>query len=100
MTQPDAATQDPAAPPTEVEQLVIDVWSEVLGRDRIGVHEDFFELGGQSLQVVRVINKIQQLTGVELDSRAFFEAPTAAGLAEHLLERFAELDDAEAGGEA
>lgn len=96
MTPSDTDAQDPSTSPTEVEQLIIDIWCEVLGRDRIGVRDDFFELGGQSLHVARVVNQVQLRTGVELDLRAFFEAPTAADLAEHLLERFAALEHAEA----
>lgn len=96
MTQSGTDAQDPSAPPTEVEQLIIDIWSEVLGRDGIGARDDFFELGGQSLHVYRVVNQVQLRTGVELDLRAFFETPTAAGLAEHLLEQFATLEDTEA----
>ncbi|MDM4719725.1 phosphopantetheine-binding protein [Micromonospora sp. WMMA1363] len=100
MTQPDNvdlsdAVQPYIAPRTEVEHLIADVWAEALGRDRIGVHDDFFDLGGQSLQVTRVINRIQLLTGLEVDLRAFFEAPTVAGLADHVLEQFAALPESE-----
>lgn len=100
MTLPDDADlldadRDHVAPRTEIELLVADVWAEVLGRERIGAHDDFFELGGQSLQVARVINRIRQLTGLELDLLRFFETPTVAGLAEHVLEQFAALEESE-----
>ncbi|MEV6340617.1 phosphopantetheine-binding protein [Nocardia vinacea] len=100
MTQPDdaghqEAGQNYVAPRTEVEQFIAEVWSEVLGRERIGVHDDFFELGGQSLQVARAVNQIQSMTDLELDLRAFFEAPTIAAFADHLIERFAALEEAE-----
>ena len=101
MTQPDDAVLPPAgpehvAPRTEVEQLIADVWAEVFGRDDIGVHDDFFALGGQSLHVARTVNQIQLLTGLELELRAFFETPTVAGLADHLIEQFAALESDEA----
>ncbi len=76
------------APRTDVEQLVADVWASALGRVDIGVTEDFFELGGQSLHVTRVINGLQQLTGLDVDVRVFFETPTIAGLADHVVELF------------
>jgi acyl carrier protein len=82
-------------PRTEVEQLIVEVWAEVLGRDDIGVHDDFFALGGQSLQVARTVNQIQLLTGLEVELRAFFEMPTVAGLADHVVEQFAALESAE-----
>lgn len=84
-------------PRTEVERLIADVWAEVLGPDQIGVHDDFFELGGQSLHVTRVINQVQLLTGLDVDVLAFFEAPTVAGLADHVVERFAALQPSEGG---
>lgn len=101
MTQPNdagplAAGPEHIAPRTEVERLISDVWAEVLGRDDIGVHDDFFALGGQSLQVARAVNQIQLLTGLELELRVLFETPTVAGLADHVVELFAVLDSAEA----
>ena len=100
MTRPDNADLTEAgpervAPRTEVEQLIAEVWAEVLGREDFGVHDDFFALGAQSLQVTRTVNQIQLLTGLELDLRAFFEAPTVAELAEYVLERFTALEAAE-----
>ncbi|MEV0617671.1 thioesterase domain-containing protein [Nonomuraea sp. NPDC050404] len=68
----------------EAELLIAGVWADVLGRDRIEVHEDFFALGGRSLQVAKVIDRIRRLTGVALDVRAFFETPTVAGLAQQV----------------
>ncbi|WP_327733444.1 phosphopantetheine-binding protein [Streptomyces nojiriensis] len=87
--------EDYVAPRTELEELIACVWREVLCRDRIGVHDDFFQLGGESLQVVKVVNQIQLLTDLELDLRAFFEAPTVAGLGKHVIEQFAALEEAQ-----
>lgn len=100
MTQPDGVDRPDArpehvAPQTEVEQFIAEVWAEVLGRDRIGVHDDFFELGGQSVQVTKAINKIQLLTGLELELRAFFETPTIAGLTDHVIEQFTVLEESQ-----
>lgn len=84
--------QDHVAPHTEIERLIADVWAEALQCADIGVHDDFFQLGGHSLQVARAINKIQQLTGLTVDLREFFAAPTVAGLADHLTKQFAALE--------
>jgi amino acid adenylation domain-containing protein len=74
-----AATVDAVGSP--VEHAVAAIWQAVLGRDRVGRAEDFFELGGDSLAATRVIARIQEALGVALPIGKFFEAPTVAGLA-------------------
>ncbi|MFB7355013.1 non-ribosomal peptide synthetase [Streptomyces gardneri] len=80
------------APRTEVERIIAGIWSEVLGIDRIGVHDNFFHLGGHSLLATRVINQIDLLTGLEVSLRKFFLAPTVADVSAHVLELLA-LED-------
>ncbi len=85
LPEPDAARPDlePAfvAPRDETEQAVAHVWCEVLGLDRVGVHDDFFDLGGHSLLATRVVSRMGREAGIEVPLRAFFETPTVAGLA-------------------
>jgi amino acid adenylation domain-containing protein len=69
------------APSGEVEVRVAEIWAEVLGRDRIGATDDFFQLGGHSLLATRVVSLLRQGLRVELPVRALFEAPTVASLA-------------------
>jgi thioester reductase-like protein len=69
------------APRDELEEKVAAVWSELLGIARVGVHDDFFALGGHSLMVSRVVFRIHDLVGIELPMRALYEAPTIAGIA-------------------
>lgn len=67
----------PLVPPsTELEGLLADVWSEVLGLEGFGVRDNFFSLGGDSLMMVRIIIRLYGLTGVEFPLSAFFESPT------------------------
>jgi hypothetical protein len=59
-------------------------WAEILGLERIGIHDDFFASGGDSLLVTRVVRDVHDMTGIELEISRFFEAPTIAEVAQHL----------------
>ncbi|HUP42855.1 MAG TPA: amino acid adenylation domain-containing protein, partial [Thermoanaerobaculia bacterium] len=73
-----------AAPRSELERAVAAAWQELLGSERIGVHDDFFELGGSSLLALRLTAGLRERVGVELDPHALLAAPTVAGLAAKL----------------
>ncbi|MER7583147.1 amino acid adenylation domain-containing protein [Kitasatospora sp. NPDC097691] len=70
------------APGTPAEEAIARIWGEVLGLDRIGVHDGFFDLGGHSLLATRVLAQLRRAFAVELPLRLLFEAPTIALQAE------------------
>jgi acyl carrier protein len=69
-------------PATSVEQKLADIWAEVLGIDRIGAHDSFFELGGYSLLGVQMLARVRETFQVEVPFSKLFETPTIRGLAE------------------
>lgn len=73
------------APRNAVEQIVADIWCELLRIERVGVMDNFFDLGGHSLLATQIISRVRDLFQIELPLRRIFEAPTIDGLAEALL---------------
>jgi amino acid adenylation domain-containing protein len=69
------------APRSETENKVAAIWQEVLKQEKVGVHHDFFGMGGHSLLATRVMSRINQLFGIQLPLRKFFEVTTIATLA-------------------
>ncbi len=72
------------APQTQTEKMVADVFAEVLGVDRVGLDDDFFALGGDSLIATRVSARLQLALGREVPVRYLFDASTVGDLAEYL----------------
>ena len=83
------------APRNDMEELVAEIWRDILGLTQVGVESNFFDLGGHSLLATRVMNKIRERCGVELPLRVLFESPTVASLAARLEE--AQPKDSEMG---
>ncbi|WP_425425550.1 beta-ketoacyl synthase N-terminal-like domain-containing protein [Amycolatopsis marina] len=74
------------APRSELEVEIARQWAEVLGVERVGLHEDFFALGGNSLVAIQLIAQVRKTTGARLAMKTLFEAPTVAALAERIEE--------------
>src|SRR5262249_41196310 len=79
------------APRNAAEEALAGIWGEILGLPRVGIHDNFFDLGGHSLRPTQAGPRIRQPFRVELPLPAFFEAPTVAGLS-RLLEGAAPAD--------
>jgi NAD(P)-dependent dehydrogenase (short-subunit alcohol dehydrogenase family)/acyl carrier protein len=71
------------SPPTnEVERVMCDIWQQLLGIERVGIHDDFFELGGHSLLATQIVSRVRERCRIELSLKNFFESATVARLAE------------------
>jgi amino acid adenylation domain-containing protein len=73
-------------PRNPVEAQLARLWRTVLGVERVGIHDSFWQLGGHSLLATRIASRVREIFGVELPLRAFFEEPTIASLAERIQE--------------
>ncbi|ORA15463.1 non-ribosomal peptide synthase/polyketide synthase, partial [Mycobacterium arosiense] len=81
------------APSTATEQAVADSYAQVLGVERVGVDDSFFDLGGDSISAMRVVAAINASLGVELAVRALFDAPTVRALSQRLQTAATDGDD-------
>jgi FkbH-like protein len=73
---------DYVAPKSELEKSICAIWQKVLGIEKIGIHDNFFKLGGQSLLGTRILSRVMQETGVALRLQHLFDAPTVASIAD------------------
>ena len=85
-----------AAPRSDIETLLAKIWAEVLDIDLVGIHDNFFDLGGHSLAASRVISRVIQSFKLVLPVRALYDAPTVARMAEVVKQNHVHrADDAE-----
>jgi amino acid adenylation domain-containing protein len=85
-----------AAPGTPVEEMIAGIWAEVLKLEEVGIHDNFFDLGGHSLKATQVMSRVREALQVDLTVRVLFEGPTVAELAarvEPSLPQARELDE-------
>ena len=76
----DSAAQVSVAPQTETEKTIAALWTELLHVEHPGIDDDFFDLGGHSLLAIRVVSRIRDVFGVDLQILTLFEHPTLGGL--------------------
>lgn len=80
------------APRTVLQARLLQIWQEIFSKSNIGIHDNFFDLGGESLSAIKLFSKVQKLTGKRLPMVSLFRAPTIEGLASLI-----ESNDFEAG---
>jgi acyl carrier protein len=85
---PSAGTGTGYVPPrTDAERVLAEIWAEVLGVEQVGIEDNFFDLGGDSILSFRMLSRIRAAFGVGLSARAVFDTRTIVRLAELLPER-------------
>jgi FkbH-like protein len=90
-----AGVESFVAPRTPVEEKLAEIWKRNLGVERIGIHDNFFKLGGHSLQGTLLMSRVRDAFQVELPLLTLFDAPTVAGLAQAIKLRQVEHASAE-----
>ena len=85
LDRPELATAF-VAPRTDADRTLCDIWASVLGLGRVGIHDDFFELGGDSILAIRIASRAKR-AGLPLAVRDLFAHGTVAGLVTALAER-------------
>jgi amino acid adenylation domain-containing protein len=81
------------APKGPIEEGLVGIWEEVLGVERIGVNDNFFSLGGDSLSATQVASRINEAFRIELPVRQLLESPTARAVATRVFEHLAKKND-------
>ena len=75
------------APAGQIEEMIAAIWREVLGLDRVGMHDDFFELGGNSLIGLQLMSRLRKLFVMDIPIAVLFDTPTIAELAANISDR-------------
>ncbi len=97
---PDLNTEQPVseiayrAPVTEIEELLVNIWMEVMQLNQVGVDDNFLELGGNSLAAIRIIARVDDAFRLELPVNTVFELPTVSTLAAHIEETIMKMLEA------
>ena len=88
LPQPDMDTpeEEYVGPRDPTEETLCQLWQEVLRRERVGIHDNFFSMGGHSLLAVQLISRIKQAFAIEIPLSALFAGPTVARMARHIAE--------------
>lgn len=73
-----------AVPRNEIEQELTLIWTQILKIDKVGIYDNFFDLGGNSLLATQVVSRIYEVMGIDLPLRSLFERPTIITLAEQI----------------
>ena len=74
------------APQTTLQEVLSTVWAESLGIEKVGIEDDFFELGGASVVATQVVSRLREMFQMDLPAILLFEAPTIEKFARYMIE--------------
>ncbi|NEP88104.1 MAG: amino acid adenylation domain-containing protein, partial [Okeania sp. SIO2C2] len=72
------------APETETQKVLVEIWAEVLSREKVGIHDNFFDLGGHSLLATQVVSRIRQTFNIEFPLKKIFESSTVESISKYI----------------
>ncbi|GAB4200472.1 MAG: hypothetical protein Tsb002_36620 [Wenzhouxiangellaceae bacterium] len=76
-----AANDEYVAPRNHREQMIAEIWADVMQLQRVGIHDNFFAIGGHSLLAMQIVARIEKVLDIVLPLQSLFDEPTVAGLA-------------------
>jgi acyl carrier protein len=79
-------------PKDDAEQIMAEIWQELLGIDRVGVHDDFFQLGGHSLLATKLIARMREVFRIDLPLSILFDKPTIRELLNHIIQTWGDVE--------
>lgn len=80
-SDPNALKAEYVEPRTSIEAKLVEIWSNILDVEQVGIYDNFFQLGGDSILAAQIVNRIREALQVELSFIIFFEQPTVANMA-------------------
>jgi acyl carrier protein len=72
------------APETETQKQLVEIWQGILRREKIGIDDDFFNIGGDSIRAVKIVSELQRIFNVNIDIVTLFQEPNIRGLSEQI----------------
>src|SRR5580700_6715441 len=78
------------APRTTLQEVLSKVWAESLGIEKVGIEDDFFELGGASVVATQIVSRLRQMFQMDLPAILLFDTPTIEKLARYMIEHEAQ----------
>jgi amino acid adenylation domain-containing protein len=85
-----AGEKSSATPRTQIEEVLLGIWANILGIEQLGINDNFFEFGGHSLLATRLLSQIRNELRVEVQLSKVFEAPTVSRFAEYIEQALSE----------
>ncbi|GCE29307.1 hypothetical protein KDA_47910 [Dictyobacter alpinus] len=81
----DAFEDEETAPRTPLEEILVEIWKQVLGLETVGIHDNFFQIGGHSLLATQLLVQVQEVLNIDISLQLVFDSPTIATFSTELM---------------